>query len=92
MLPRIPPTIPPNPTARDPIAAPTDPSSPAPIALNAALPGSSPKATESPKSINAPIIGSLFNRGLTNPRTVFAPPFPRTPTKPFLARLVIPAR
>ena len=65
------------------------PNNVAPIALNAALPGSSPNATESPKSNKPPMIGSRFVNGRTNLRTVFAPPLPRTPVRAFLPNLAI---
>ena len=65
--PAIPPIILPATGTTEPIAAPTAPKRPAPIALKAALPGLSPKATDNPKSINAPTTGSgiLFRKGLT---------------------------
>ena len=43
----------------DPAAPRTPPSKPAPIALNAALPGLSPRATDSAKSSTPPMIGTL---------------------------------
>ena len=59
----------------DPAAAPTAPRRPAPIALNAALPGFSPSATDNPKSIKAPITdkGILFKNGLTLESKAFFP-------------------
>ena len=57
--PANPPMIPPTTGTTLPTTPPTPPRIPAPIALNAALPGCSPSIQLKPKSMSAPMIGSL---------------------------------
>ena len=85
----------PNPGTMLPKAPNNHAPKPAPIALNAALPGGSLNTnTFKAKSINPPIKGILFATGLTkffvNLINALLPPLPKTLLTPVLANLVTP--